>query len=176
MTKIGVFYGSSTGNTEGAALAIAEGLRAVPDVTVEVIEISRKTVEQLTHFPKLVLGIPTWDIGELQEDWISALPLVEQLNFTGQQVALFGFGDQYGYPDTYQDAIGILGRLCAERGADIVGFWPTDGYEFDESLAVEEGMFMGLALDDNHRKLNPDRIKAWVQQLIVEFELTAVAA
>jgi flavodoxin I len=173
MTSIGIFYGSSTGNTEAAAMAIAAGLRAVPGVTVEVIEISRKTVEKLTHFPKLILGIPTWDIGELQEDWDRVMPEIEGMNFTGQQVALFGCGDQYGYPDTYQDADCIL--VGVERGAELVGYWPTDGYDFEESLAVEGDMFLGLALDDNQKKLTPSRIKAWVQQLIDEFQLTAEA-
>lgn len=175
MIQIGIFYGSSTGNTDAAAGEIAEALQTLENCSVDSFEISKKNVGKLIEYDKLILGVPTWDIGQLQEDWENVLPLIEELDLTGKQVALFGCGDQYGYPDTYQDAIGILGRSCAERGASLVGYWPTDGYEFDESLALDNGLFMGLALDDNQREQTSPRIQQWVQQLIQEFELVTAA-
>jgi flavodoxin I len=173
MFHIGIFYGSSTGNTDAAANEIADTLQTLANCSVDLFEISKKNVGKIAEYDKLIFGVPTWDIGQLQEDWENVLPLLEELDLTGKQVALFGCGDQYGYPDTYQDAIGILGRSCAERGAILVGYWPTDGYEFDESLALHDGLFMGLALDDNQRELTSPRIQQWVQQLIQEFDLVA---
>jgi len=175
MTKIGLFYGSTTGNTEESALAIAKALQTVAGVTVELHEISPKTVGAIVGYERLIFGIPTWDIGELQLDWDTVLPTVQTLDFTGKKLALFGHGDCYGYPDTYQDAMGILAIACLEQGADLVGLWPADGYEFDASQALVEGMFMGLALDDNERAKSPERIQQWVQLLIEEFALLAVA-
>lgn len=171
MVKIGLFYGSSTGNTADAAKQIAVALCTVSGVSVDLFEISHKNIDKLPQYAKLILGIPTWDIGELQEDWARLLPFFQQLDLTGKQVALFGCGDQYGYPDTYQDAMGLMAQHCRNQGATLVGAWPADGYDFMESQAVEDGRFLGLALDDNQRKLTPKRIQIWVQQLIEEFAL-----
>jgi Flavodoxin. len=65
-----------------------------------------------------------------------------------------------------------LATRARERGAELVGLWPVDGYEFDESPAVEDGRFVGLALDNaNQYELTEDRIKTWVRQLTREFGL-----
>jgi flavodoxin I len=53
-----------------------------------------------------------------------------------------------------------------------VGFWPTDGYEHEASLAVKNGKFVGLALDeDNQAELTEERIQKWVTQIKAEFGL-----
>jgi len=47
-----------------------------------------------------------------------------------------------------------------EKGGSLVGRWLTDGYEFDESIVLENDEFLGLALDyDNQPSLSEDRIK-----------------
>ena len=57
-------------------------------------------------------------------------------------------------------------------GAELVGYWSTEGYEFVDSLGIEGGKFMGLSLDDGYQgKLTEARVKVWVQQLIAEFAL-----
>ncbi|MEM7125941.1 MAG: flavodoxin [Chloroflexota bacterium] len=171
MTKIGIFYGSNTGNTEESAEAMEKALANVPGATVEVLEISGTTVGKIPDYDKLIFGIPTWYVGEIQEDWDAVLPELKEMDLTGKQVAIFGHGDMYGYPDTYQDAIGIVGEICLEIGTDLVGWWSTDGYEYDESIAEVDGMFMGLSLDDHQTELHDERIEQWIQQLIVEFAL-----
>jgi flavodoxin I len=174
MITIGLFYGSTTGNTEESAKAIAQALGTVQGVAVDVHEISAKTVGAIVNYDRLIFGVPTWDIGELQSDWDTVMLKLQSLDLTGKQLALFGHGDNIGYPDTYQDAIGILGTACLDQGAELVGWWPADGYKFDESQALVDGMFMGLALDDNETEKAADRIQTWVEQLIEEFTLLTV--
>ena len=50
-----------------------------------------------------------------------------------------------------------------ERGGQIVGLWPTEGYEFTHSDAVvDEGYFAGLAIDEvNQPQLTEERVAAW---------------
>lgn len=168
---IAVVYGSSTDNTKGAASLIANMLRAKTTVPVDLIDVAtvKRDLRPLLRYWVWIIGCPTWNIGELQDDWYDAFPLLDQLDLQGTIVALFGFGDQQGYPDTFQDALGILGRKVRERGATIIGRWPIDGYDFFHSLGVEDGMFFGLALDyENEDEKTIGRLQAWVDQLLSE--------
>lgn len=176
MTQIGLYYGSSTGNTEAAAQQIKQAFDALTPGLVTLIDVWSKDLSAMTTFEGLIIGVPTWNIGELQSDWEDCLEQFDVLDLTGTSVALFGLGDESGYPDTYQDAIGILAHKVRERGAEIVGHWPTDGYDFEVSLAVEDGRFLGLALDDDTApELTAGRITQWVQQIAAEFGITATA-
>lgn len=169
MATIGLFFGSSTGNTETAAERIQQLLQEAGH-EVSLLNVYSEAVKSMEQYEYLVLGIPTWDIGEIQEDWKNVWDELDALNLSGKKVAVFGQGDQRGYPATFQDCIGLLGRKVRERGATLVGFMSTEGFEFDESLGLEDGKFMGLSLDDdNQRDLTEGRIVAWVPQVIAEF-------
>ena len=121
----------------------------------------------------LILGIPTWYIGELQTDWDDFFEEFKTIDFNGKKVAFFGLGDQYGYPDNFQDGLGILGEVVLENGGKLFGYWPNEGYDFNESLGIApNGMFYGLALDeDNQRDESNERIEKWVNQLKEELKL-----
>ena len=163
MKKIGLFYGSTTGNTETAATAIAAAL-GIGNVTLH--DIAETPPETLRSYENIILGTSTWGFGELQDDWQDALSEIENLDLTGKTVAFFGLGNQYNYSDVFQDAMGILYETVHKKGADIVGAWPTDGYEFDESRAVVNNNFVGLALDnENQLDRTPQRIEQWTGQL-----------
>jgi flavodoxin I len=57
-------------------------------------------------------------------------------------------------------------------GARIVGAWPTVGYTFTNSWAVRNGHFIGLMVDeDNQRELTEARVRAWVGQLVRDFDI-----
>jgi flavodoxin I len=176
MTTIGLYYGTSTGNTEDAARQIKRAFEAIQPGLVKLVDVLGKDLSAMPTFDKLIIGVPTWNIGELQTDWEDCLKQFDDLDLTGTQVALFGLGDEGGYPDTYQDAVGILAQKARERGAAIVGLCPTEGYNFDASLALEDGRFLGLMLDnDNAPDLTAGRITQWVQQIAAEFGITTPA-
>ncbi len=62
--------------------------------------------------------------------------------------------------------MGILEEKISELGGTTVGYCSTDGYDFNESKAVRDGKFVGLALDeDNQSELTDKRINTWVTQL-----------
>jgi flavodoxin I len=169
---IGLFYGSSNGNTEGAANLIKEAFDQVQPGMVTLVNVAYADLGTLPDYEKLILGSSSWDNGELQDDWRDVFAELDSFDLAGKQVAVFGFGDQVEYPTTFQDAIGTLAQKARERGAQLVGCWPTEGYTFEQSLAVEDGVFVGLSLDnDNQRQLTAPRISAWVQQLVQEFGL-----
>ena len=58
-----------------------------------------------------------------------------------------------------------------EKGGRLVGRWSIDGYEFDESIALENDELLGLALDyDNQDSLSEERINLWVNMIHSEFK------
>jgi flavodoxin I len=171
-TPIGLFYGSNTGFTELVVDQLVEEFDTVAPNLITVHNIADVSVERLLDYEYLIIGCPTWNVGQLQEDWDAQFLDLEALDLTGKKVALFGLGDQYGYADNFCDAIGILGRKLAAQGAELVGFTGTDGYEFSYSVGVENGRFMGLALDEeNESDRTPARLIDWTWQLVDEFDL-----
>ena len=58
-------------------------------------------------------------------------------------MAIFGLGDQGGYGDNFCDAMDELKTCFANQGAEIVGAWPTEGYDHMESKSVEGDKFVG---------------------------------
>ncbi|UTA46517.1 flavodoxin [Simiduia sp. 21SJ11W-1] len=172
MAKIGLFFGSDEGNTEAVAYRIQARLGTE---VVDVHDVADVTVLDFDDYEHIILGIPTWDFGQIQSDWEDFWGDIESVDFTGKTVALFGLGDQFGYGDYFLDAMGMLHDLVVGNGARIVGYWPTEGYEFDASKAQVPGepLFMGLAIDqDQQEDLTSDRLNSWCAQIHSEFGLS----
>lgn len=171
MSKIGLFYGTQTSNTQTAAELIQKEFGGEDVVTLQ--DISRTEPADFGEYQYIIIGCPTWNVGELQSDWESFYDdQLDTIDFTGKKVAYFGDGDQIGYPDTFQDAMGMLEEKISELGGETVGYWSIEGYDFSDSKALRNDKFVGLALDDdNQSELTEERIKAWVAQLKSEFEL-----
>jgi flavodoxin I len=168
MTKIGLFFGTQTGKTQDVAEAIHKELGG--DSVVTLYDVSGIEASDFDEFDCIIIGCPTWNIGELQSDWEGLYEELDDVDFSGKKVAYFGTGDQVGYADNFQDAIGILEEKVSSLGGTTVGYWSTDGYDFNESKAVKNGKFVGLAIDeDNQSELTNERIKTWVAQLKREF-------
>lgn len=169
MMNIGLFYGSTNGATAAVAGMIQDAF-AERGVTVELFDIAEYLLETMLDFDHLILGISTWNVGQLQADWEAVYPELDALDLTGKQAALYGLGDQVGYPDTFLDALFFVADKVREQGATLVGKWPVEGYTFTQSWAVEEEQFLGLAVDeDNQAELTEVRVSAWVEQLLSEF-------
>jgi flavodoxin I len=169
METIGLFYGSSTGNTKDAAERIRA---AMGDGVVRMHNITGVKAEAMDAFDILILGTSTWGFGDLQDDWAAFQWELPKVHWAGKRVALFGVGDQYGYADTFVDAMGLLHEKLVAAGAQIVGAWPAQDYDFEASCAHRDGQFVGLALDaDNQSDLTASRIKEWVRQVRGELGL-----
>ena len=171
--KIGLFYGSTTCYTEMAAEKIQARLNTLFDAPiVELFNIKDVPVTDMLNFDWLILGISTWDFGELQEDWEGHWDDVEGLNLSGKQVSIFGLGDQVGYAEWFQDAVGMLHDVVVACGAAPIGYWPnSEEYDFiaSKALTADKSHFVGLALDDEGQyELSDSRINAWCEQLLEE--------
>ena len=168
MKKIGIFYGSSTGQTE---LVAEKLLSMLGEENAELVNVDIATKEDLERFPFLIFGTPTWGIGEMQDDWEDFSEIVLKSDLKGKKIALFGLGDQDTYPDSFTDGIGVLYQKIKDK-AEIIGKWPKNGYVFNESEAFRENGFVGLILDqENQSDKTHERLEKWVEDLKKEFKL-----
>jgi len=180
MARIGIFFGSNTGNTRKIAKMIK---KRFPDeaLMADPLNVNKATPELLAGYDYLILGTPTLGEGDLpgldadcqNPSWAEFLPGLDSVDFSGKTVALYGLGDQEKYADNFVDALGLLHDFVTERGAKVVGAWPTDGYDFMASKAERDGMFVGLVQDlDNQKMLLEDRLETWLRLISGEFGLT----
>jgi flavodoxin long chain len=162
----GLFYASTNGEVEMAAESIKAQLGASLNVYKNISVCGTKDLQDCDN---LILGISTWDIGQLQEDWKNWWGNLDALDLKGKKVAIFGMGDQVNYPDTYQDAVGMLADKVRERGGTLVGLSDPAGQEFTATKVMKDGKMQGLCLDTlNQDEQTPARIAAWVPQIKAE--------
>ncbi|RZT93458.1 flavodoxin I [Ancylomarina subtilis] len=166
--KIGLIYSFNTIKTSKNAEKIKKAFGK--DFDIEMVNVEEIDEKSFLSFDNMLLGVPTWFDGELPNYWDEFMPAIEQLKLKGKKVALFGLGDQVGYPENFVDAIGLLAIALEERGAKVIGLTSPEGYTFERSVALRDGKFLGLPLDiENQAALTDERIKAWVEQLKKEF-------
>ncbi len=167
--KIGLFYGSTTCYTE----IIAEKIQTLIGADlVDIFNIKDQSLALCLDYDFIILGISTWDYGELQEDWESIWSDINQLDLSDKIIALYGMGDQVGYTEWFQDALGMLHEQVTAQGAKPVGYWPIQGYEFTASKALtpDGDQFVGLSLDeDSQYNLTDERLDTWCEQVLLEY-------
>jgi flavodoxin II len=167
--KIGLFYGSTTCYTE----IVAEKIQAIMGADlVDMMNIKDQPLVLCLDYDFIIFGISTWDYGELQEDWESIWSDINQLDLSDKIIALYGMGDQVGYTEWFQDALGMLHEQVVAQGASVIGFWPNQGYEFTASKALtsDESKFVGLSLDeDSQYNLTDERLDTWCEQILLEY-------
>tara|TARA_B100000945_G_C20122379_1_gene475456 strand:- start:84 stop:596 length:513 start_codon:yes stop_codon:yes gene_type:complete len=169
MKKIGLFYGSSTDNTKIASEYIIDYIKNEGH-DIEGFDISDVDVEDILKYDNIIIGCPTWHIGELQEDWDAIFLKYEKLDFNGKTAAFFGCGDQIGYSDNFLDAIGILAKPFIENGGTLIGKCSKDEYDFNDSVALDGDMLLGLGLDyDNDEDECEGQMIMWIEDIIEEF-------
>lgn len=168
MNKTAIIYSFNTKKTA----KIADQIKGVfNDDAVVMINAEDITSETFLSFDQIILGVPTWFDGELPNYWDEFRPDLEDMDLNGKKIALYGLGDQKGYPENFQDGIGIMAEILEKQGAEIVGQTSIEGYEFESSKALRGDQFLGLAIDyENQGSKNKERIQSWVDTLKSVFQ------
>ena len=152
-----VNYGTRSAQTIAEKLGVA---------SVDVIDASKITTEKVESYDILLLGTSTWGDGELQDDWYDAIKMIKTADLNGKIVALFGCGDSESYCDTFCDGMGVIYDQLKNSGCTFVGAVSADGYSYSSSIAIIDGKFVGLALDDvNESGKTEERINSWVEEI-----------
>lgn len=162
MSKIGIYYGSTTGNTQEVAEEIAKKLNVDKS---DLHDVSNADTD-FSAYDVILFGSPTLGFGDLQDDWEYYIDKVKAADLTGKKVALFGCGDSSSYSDTFGDALAKIYEVVKDKGCQLIGQVSTEGYTYDSSEAVVDGKFVGLLIDnDNESDMTDDRINNWTEEL-----------
>ncbi|HSW01764.1 MAG TPA: flavodoxin [Sedimentisphaerales bacterium] len=166
MAKVGLFYGSTTGNTVKAAELIG---KAFGPGVVDLLDVGTVTAGELRKYDTLILGTSTWHWGGLQDEWALFEDSLTSEILRGKKVAFFGLGDQKRYPDNFVDGMGLLYEKVKPMGVQVIGMCSKKDYRFQASAAELGGNLVGLALDeDSEPGKTADRVDKWVRQLKTE--------
>lgn len=168
MAKTAIIYSYNSLKSKKVSEKIIKVFGEKEIVAVNAEEISTEKIEQ---FDNIIISAPTWFDGELPSYWDEFVPDLEDMDLSNKKFAVFGLGDQKGYPENFCDAIGIMVEILEDCNAKVVGATSLEGYTYESSRAERNGQFVGLALDqENQARLTQKRIEAWIEQLKDEFK------
>ncbi|GAB1452377.1 flavodoxin [Draconibacterium sp.] len=168
MSKTVIIYSFHTQKSKKVAEKVIEifGKDKIKAINAE--ELTSSDFEENNNF---ILSAPTWFDGELPNYWDEFVPELEDMDLKNKTFAVFGLGDQKGYPENFCDAIGILVGILESCGANIIGKTPVEGYTYESSKAQRGDIFVGLPLDqENQGRLTTERVTKWVAQLKKEMK------
>ena len=166
MENIGIFYGSNTRKTAAIAEEIEFNLRKD---NYEVINVA-EGIKKMPEFKNLILLTPTYGVGEVQEDWANVMSQFEKIDFTGKKVAIAGLGNQFAFGESFVGGMRVLYDVVVKNGGEIIGFTSNEGYHYEESEAVIDNKFVGLAIDENNQDdETPERVMNWIAELKNKF-------
>ncbi|MGR8935614.1 MAG: flavodoxin [Gammaproteobacteria bacterium] len=172
MNKIGIFFGTDTGSTRLVAKKIYSVLGE--ELADKPKNINRTSPAELLQYDALILGTPSYGVGDLpglavgcqEANWAEFVPYLDGCDLSGKRVALFGLGHQERYASRFASSLIKLYQVFYGYGADIVGRWSTEGYQFEHSDSIIDGQFVGLVLDQRGQPyLTEERVKAWLAEV-----------
>ncbi|NJO92153.1 MAG: flavodoxin [Chloroflexia bacterium] len=164
--KTGIFYGFSSGKTQSVGERI---VREFGD-KIEINDIEEISGSKFIEYDLIIIGVSTWFDGGLPDYWEDFLPELENTDMANKKIAIFGLGNQQGYPENFGDAISVLADVLEPVGGTLIGFTSTDGYDFEASKSIRDGKFMGLVIDEETQpELTVERVKNWVAQIKKEY-------
>ena len=165
MNKIAILYGSSGGN----AASVARQVQDLFDGSADIYNVLDVTLGEIKDYTYYIIGTSTTGIGDLQDDWESFLPSFARMDFTGKKAAIFALGDSASYSTSFAESMKVVYDEIKDK-VQIVGQVPDEGYTYDGSTAVIDGMWVGLPIDeDNEYDLTQERLERWVEKLKQEF-------
>jgi len=168
MKKTAIIYSFNTKKSGKIAEKIKDEFN---DEAVELVNAEDITADKFAEYDQMILGVPTWFDGELPNYWDEFVPELEDMDLKNKKIALYGLGDQKGYPENFMDGIGIMAEILENCGASLVGFTSREGYTYERSRAERGDDFVGLAIDyENQASKNKSRIASWVTELKKEFK------
>jgi len=173
MSKIALFFGPQGGSVDRVTNKLADIIGRDKAEVLPVLDAKASDVEKFDKliFVSSAIGLDQWDMADAKDDWDKFFPEIEKMNFEGKKIALVGLGDHIKYPAHFVGSMGTLAEALIKNNAILSGEVSVEGYEFEESEAInEKGLFYGLPIDeDNEDHLTEERLTKWVASIKSDF-------
>lgn len=172
---IGLFYAPTGGNVHKVAKRIKQKLsgRKVDMFYIRDIEPAQFLNYRTLILVSSTLGKEAWNNDE-NDEWAAFMPGMQKLALNERQVALVGLGNHVLYPNNFVDGLRDMAELIEETGGILIGKTDPENYTFNMSKAIQEGVFVGLPLDEDNEPDKTDRrIEKWLSFLLPEIETPA---
>jgi flavodoxin I len=168
MSKIAIFFGPKDGSVHRVAKLVASKLG---EDKTQLIHVNNASSDDLAGYGKIIFGISTvgketWDQKFSNADWAKFMPIVSDFDFKGKKIAIFGLGDHVTYAYHFVNSLGTLAKIVLQNGGELIGRVSPEGYDFQDSEALENGEFLGLPVDEDFEpELTDKRVSEWVEKL-----------
>lgn len=168
MKKVAILYWGKGGSVEKAAHVVFDQFD--PQVA-DLFDLESFNLGDLKGYKLVILGGSTigaesWEEATNDNLWNRFFREIEDQDLSELTFAIFGLGNQVLYPDNFVDAVALFHEAVSKTGARIIGRWPTIGYKFTDSDALQADTFYGLALDeDTQPELTLERVQKWTGAL-----------
>lgn len=172
MKWLGIFYSPAGGSVHRVAKMLKNKIGADK---VDMFCVNDIHADKLLDYKNLILvcsslGRSTWE-REQRDRWAKFFPSMRKISLKDRVIALVGLGDHITYPNNFVDGMGYMAELVTELGGNLVGKTSTDGYEFQESAAETDDLFVGLPLDEDFEpEKTKDRLDKWLAMVLPDFE------
>jgi len=172
MKKVALIYWPEDGNVE----AIAEKIKTMYGGEITVSSIANIDKDILNDSDNWIIGGSTvgshvWEDADDSNKWSELFNLLDEFDLNTKVVAFYGLGDQILYPNHFVNGLGVFQEEFEKRNANIIGQWPTEGYDYTDSEGVKGDHFYGLALDeDNQEELTEERLTKWLEMIQKDFK------
>lgn len=117
MCRIGIFYGSNTGNTQEVAKAIANGVISAGG-TADIKNVAKAFPEELLNYDGIALGSSTWGDGKFQRDFDFFHDMMDGLDLKGKKAISFGSCDPLY--EQFGKAVDMIDARLKELGAEVI--------------------------------------------------------
>lgn len=168
MKEIVLLYWPKEGSVEKSAKKLFESF---DKNEIDIFDLDSFDLKNLKNYKTIILGNSTvgaerWQDADNNNIWFGFFRDLKDYDISKHKIALFGLGNQVLYPAHFVDGLGFLYEEVKNLNGNIIGKWPTEGYSFTDSEAVEDDYFYGLALDEDFEpELTQERINKWIEQL-----------
>lgn len=164
MKKIALIYWPTGGSVEWCAKLFKEEL-----ADIELFPLEELNPEKVANYDTFIFGGSTvgadhWKNDATDNSWAKFFEEGDSYQLKGKKASIFGLGNQLIYPDQFVDGMAYIKKNLTKAGMTVSGAWPTEGYEFEESQAIEDDQFIGLVLDEDAQpEMTQERIQAWLK-------------
>jgi len=140
--KIGIIYGSSTGNTKKVGEIIKDELK---NHQVQMINVADVKDGDYERHEVILYGVSTWNYGDLQTDFRRYIDEISPELIGNKQVAVFGCGDNWGFTSVFCKAVDTLEEKLRSCGVEPI----TEALKVDRKVEdnMEAIMAYGQHLD-----------------------------